>query len=184
MHTRMHSSIHVYTELCALQGEGGERLKKADIGVLHDKHRPAAVPAAAWAMLGGGGQEAVPDDAEDNGNGGASSNAVHPAVPVSYLPPARNQRYEHDGSTAGPDGNARGDVSMSSDAWQWHDVKAKKDSSQAAFTGDLNRILAQADVLLEVLDARDPDGCRLVWFRIESFSRLLTGRAHDASWLG
>eukprot|EP00802_Teleaulax_amphioxeia_P010852 Tamp_10882.p1 GENE.Tamp_10882~~Tamp_10882.p1 ORF type:complete len:447 (+),score=92.33 Tamp_10882:365-1705(+) len=120
--------------------------RRADKSVLHDKHRASAVPAAAWALLGG--PEAGP---------GAPCPPDHPRqaqAPVSYLPPARGappgRQHAGDG----------GEGSSPRDSWQWHAAAADKDSSQRAYTGFLNRILERADVLLEVLDARDPDGCR------------------------
>ena len=35
-----------------------------------------------------------------------------------------------------------------------------RDASRKMYTGALNRILNEADLILEVLDARDPNGCR------------------------
>ena len=142
------------------KGEGAGPVKRADAGVLRDKHRPAAVPAAAWALLGNGNGEAIPAEAVDGEfvSGASQDIAQWPPAPVSYLPPERNRRQPPGRPEQGmAAGEAPGD---GGDGWRWHDVKAKKDSSQGAFTSDLNRILAQADVLLEVLDARDPDGCR------------------------
>jgi len=140
------------------KGAGAVPVKRADAGVLRDKHRPAAVPAAAWALLGTGDGQGIPEKAVDGELAGKISQdiAQMPPAPVSYLPPERNRR-DPGRLEQGMAAEAPGD---GGDGWQWHDVKAKKDSSQGAFTSDLNRILAQADVLLEVLDARDPDGCR------------------------
>ena len=104
-------------------------------------------------MLGEVRQDAEPVDGVGEVTGGAARSA-----PVSYLPPPRQREDEHERQAV----RGHGDAGSSSGAWQWHDTPASRDSSQAAFTGDLNRILAQADVLLEVLDARDPDGCRSV----------------------
>ena len=132
------------------QGDAGPRaglLRRADRNVLHDKHRASAVPAAARALLerseavvAGPGVPRLPDRQEQ--------------APVSYLPPARAASRER--APAGDTGEKR----SPRDAWEWHAGPAEKDSSQRAYTGSLNRILERADVLLEVLDARDPDGCR------------------------
>ena len=121
-------------------------LRRADKTVLHDKHRASAVPAAARALLerpeagAGPGVHRLPDRQEQ--------------AQVSYLPPARAASRER-----GPAGDT-GEKRSPRDAWEWHAGSAEKDSSQRAYTGSLNRILERADVLLEVLDARDPDGCR------------------------
>jgi nuclear GTP-binding protein len=131
------------------QGDAGPRaglLRRADKTVLHDKHRASAVPAAARALLerpeagAGPGVHRLPDRQEQ--------------AQVSYLPPARAASRER-----GPAGDT-GEKRSPRDAWEWHAGPAEKDSSQRAYTGSLNRILERADVLLEVLDARDPDGCR------------------------
>jgi len=134
---------------------GGDVAKRADSSVLHDKHRISAVPAAAWALLGAGGQEHSAGGEAAAGHGGDGQEwpqRPQTEAPVSYLPPVRAQAAE-----LAPGAVARSD---GFDTWEWRSTKAEKDSTQRAFTGDLNRILEMSDVLLEVLDARDPDGCR------------------------
>ena len=148
-------------------------VKRPNASVLQEKHRPSAIPAAAWDLLGGGieqTRQAIWQAA--NEETGASLQDNHAAVgftgrgeqarpplqaAVSYLPPPRARPEV--GSTTAADFGSEGDRGRDSH-WAWRTTKAEKDSSQRAFTADLNRILAQADVLLEVLDARDPDGCR------------------------
>jgi hypothetical protein len=135
-----------------VDSEAGAPAKRVGTAVLHQKHRPSAIPAGAWALLGGrsdrSGTGAMPGEFRQDGNDVCDS--------PGYLPPARPgsgaARPEREVSARGHDE----DETM----WEWNEAKRDKDSSQRAFTGALNRILAQADVLLEVLDVRDPDGCR------------------------
>ena len=106
---------------------------------LPPRRSPANIEGARWAALQGGEAAALPGVGAHRGTGeadlleGREPDGPRVRVGDSCRPPAG------DGAQRAVGG---------------------RDASQRAFGGALNCILQQADVVLEVLDARDPDGCR------------------------
>ncbi|RXK41329.1 hypothetical protein M231_01479 [Tremella mesenterica] len=92
-------------------------------------------------------------------------------VGKSYIPPASQVRPSHVGH--GWDEEQSNDPSSS----QWHvDSSLIRDSSSKAFMRELRKVIERSDVIIQVLDARDPDGTRSRWVEDEVRKRAGTGK--------
>eukprot|EP00960_Hanusia_phi_P059872 764311-Hanusia_phi.AAC.9 len=113
--------------------------QRADVNVLKQKHRTGfafSVPFHESTKL-----THADNDEMDDGKEGYPSSEFEPSL-VKHESQAREdlKNYEHftDQTETG----------------------GFRDASRKMYTGALNRILNEADLILEVLDARDPNGCR------------------------
>ena len=166
----------------------GRGLKKADANVLQDKHRAGLVSVAAEALLGHDSR-VEPAAIEDRTSAHTQLRGSPPtaAAAPSYLPPRRSPANMEGarwaalqgGEAAALPGDGAHRGTGEADLLEGREpdeprvrvggspagdgarrAVGGRDASQRAFGGALNCILQQADVVLEVLDARDPDGCR------------------------
>lgn len=77
---------------------------------------------------------------------------------------ASNQPYEE--NEAGP----------SSIMYQPVDTSLTRDSSSKAFMRELRKVIERSDVIIQVLDARDPEGTRSRWVEEEVRKRESQGK--------
>ena len=85
-----------------------------------------------------------------------------PAPPTSILPAAPELAFPSDPSSS-----------------TWHqpiDSSLTRDSSSKAFMRELRKVIERSDVIIQVLDARDPEGTRSRWVEEEVRKRDIDGK--------
>lgn len=113
-----------------------------------------------------GEEPVLMDYAEEEEDGDIAGDNTNPMAALLASARARAVEYDHDD----PHGDIMDEDSDEADSWDGldgdeatsrsHTKQGRTDSSRRAFTSVFNELLSSADVVLYVLDARDPQGTR------------------------